>query len=94
MLTFCSLLLLFSTLLTDETGTTASTPAVPSRTLPADAPVIVLTGFEPFGEKRPANPSWEGISALHDTAWNGHRIVAIQLPVVWEIGRASCRERG
>ena len=89
MLTFCSLLLLFSTLLTDETGTTASTPAVLSHTLPADAPVIVLTGFEPFGEKRPANPSWEGISALHDTAWNGHRIVAIQLPVVWGAPRRA-----
>ena len=42
MLTFCSLLLLFSTLLTDETGTTASTPAVPS-------PLAVVWRSTPMG---------------------------------------------
>lgn len=46
-------------------------------------PVILLTGFEPFGERRPPNPSWEGIAALNDTEWNGHRLVAMQLPVIW-----------
>ncbi len=49
----------------------------------SDPPVILLTGFEPFGEKRPPNPSWEAIKTLNDTEWNGHRIVAVQLPVVW-----------
>jgi len=27
-------------------------------------PVILLTGFEPFGEAKPPNPSWEGIKNL------------------------------
>lgn len=49
----------------------------------SDPPVILLTGFEPFGAKRPPNPSWEAIKTLNDTEWNGHRIVAVQLPVVW-----------
>ncbi|MEY2726717.1 MAG: Pyrrolidone-carboxylate peptidase [Planctomycetota bacterium] len=46
-------------------------------------PVILLTGFEPFGEQRPPNPSWEGIAALHNTDWEGYRLEALQLPVVW-----------
>jgi pyroglutamyl-peptidase len=46
-------------------------------------PVILLTGFEPFGEERPPNPSWEGIAKLNDTDWEGFRLAAIQLPVVW-----------
>ncbi len=46
-------------------------------------PVILLTGFEPFGPQRPPNPSWEGISELNDTEWDDYRIVAHQMPVVW-----------
>lgn len=46
-------------------------------------PVILLTGFEPFGEQRPPNPSWEGIAKLHQTTWEGFRLEAVQLPVVW-----------
>jgi pyroglutamyl-peptidase len=52
-------------------------PASPAK------PVILLTGFEPFGEERNPNPSWEGIAALHQTDWEGYHIEAIQLPVVW-----------
>lgn len=48
-----------------------------------EKPVILLTGFEPFGEQRSPNPSWEGIRNLHNTEWNGFRIVAHQMPVVW-----------
>jgi pyroglutamyl-peptidase len=47
------------------------------------APVILLTGFEPFGSDRPANPSWEGIRNLHGTEWHGYQVIAHQLPVVW-----------
>jgi pyroglutamyl-peptidase len=53
---------------------------------PEDAnerPVILLTGFEPFGESRPPNPSWEGIAELHEEDWSDFHIVAHQLPVVW-----------
>lgn len=50
---------------------------------PSEKPVILLTGFEPFGESKPPNPSWEAIKNLDGRDWNGHRLVAKQLPVVW-----------
>ncbi|MEY3174220.1 MAG: Pyrrolidone-carboxylate peptidase [Planctomycetota bacterium] len=52
---------------------------------PADAqkPVILLTGFEPFGEEKPPNPSWEGIAKLDGTSWEGYQLFAVRLPVVW-----------
>lgn len=49
----------------------------------AEPPVILLTGFEPFGPDRSANPSWEGIKGLDGREWRGCKIVARQLPVVW-----------
>lgn len=48
----------------------------------ADRPVILLTGYEPFGDKKP-NPSWEAIKDLDGTDWKDYRLVARQLPVVW-----------
>jgi pyroglutamyl-peptidase len=45
--------------------------------------VILLTGFEPFGESRPPNPSWEGVRNLDGQKWNGFRLKAVELPVVW-----------
>jgi pyroglutamyl-peptidase len=50
---------------------------------PTASPVILLTGFEPFGPGRPPNCSWDGISDFNGRSWNGYRIVAKQLPVVW-----------
>jgi pyroglutamyl-peptidase len=64
-------------------GDEASTPAVPATAPASQQPVILLTGFEPFGENRPPNPSWEGIAELHQTTWEGYRLEAIQIPVVW-----------
>lgn len=49
----------------------------------AEKPVILLTGFEPFGEQRSPNPSWEGIAKLNDTEWQGYRLVSVQIPVIW-----------
>ena len=46
-------------------------------------PVIVLTGFEPFGTERPPNPSWESIKGLNGREWQKYRLVAAELPVVW-----------
>lgn len=46
-------------------------------------PVILLTGFEPFGESKPPNPSWEAIKNLDGREWSGHLLVSKQLPVVW-----------
>lgn len=48
-----------------------------------DKPVIVLTGFEPFGQQRPPNPSWEGIRELNGKEIAGFQIVAHQVPVIW-----------
>jgi pyroglutamyl-peptidase len=47
-------------------------------------PTILLTGFEPFGEGRPPNPSWEGIKDLDGRQWRGYQLVCKQIPVVWE----------
>ena len=59
-------------------------PARPS-TEPAVAkePVILLTGFEPFGKHRLPNASWQGIKGLDGQKRNGYRIVAREMPVVW-----------
>lgn len=43
------------------------------------APVILLTGFEPFGGDR-LNPSWEVARALHGAPVAGASVVAVCLP--------------
>ncbi len=50
---------------------------------PAKEPVILLTGFEPFGKRRLPNASWQGVKGLDGRKWNGYRIVAREMPVVW-----------
>lgn len=55
----------------------------------AKMPVILLTGFEPFGPSRPPNPSWEGVRQLDGQTWRGHKLVARQLPVVWGAPREN-----
>jgi pyroglutamyl-peptidase len=49
----------------------------------AKEPVILLTGFEPFGRLRPPNASWQGIKGLEGRLWKGYRLVAREMPVVW-----------
>lgn len=44
------------------------------------APVVLLTGFAPFGGET-SNPSWDAVAALHGKRVGGHRVVARQLPV-------------
>ncbi|MBN8728819.1 MAG: pyroglutamyl-peptidase I [Xanthomonadales bacterium] len=46
-------------------------------------PVILLTGFEPFGGER-VNPSQEIVRVLDGEVVAGHRIVGAVLPVVFE----------
>ena len=53
------------------------------RPSPKQPPCLLLTGYEPFGEGRPPNPSWEGIKELDGQLWKGYRLVCKQLPVVW-----------
>lgn len=50
---------------------------------PSGSPVILLTGFQPFGPGRPANPSWEGIQDLDGREWRGYRLACRELPVDW-----------
>jgi pyroglutamyl-peptidase len=48
-----------------------------------DEPVVLLTGFEPFGARRPANPSWEGIKELDGKVLHGRRLVCREMKVDW-----------
>ena len=66
-------------------------PTVPAAGA-ADRPVILLTGFEPFGEGRPLNPSWEGVAPLDGKAWKEYRLVSKQVRVVWGAPRRQLEE--
>lgn len=71
--------------LTRTPGTAAPrdpAPAPAEKAMPTQ-PVILLTGYEPFGPDRPANVSWEAIKSLDNTGWRGFRLVARQARVVW-----------
>jgi len=51
---------------------------------PADDEIILMTGFEPFGEKS-LNSSWESVRQFDGLVLQkGRRIVTLQLPVIWE----------
>jgi pyroglutamyl-peptidase len=52
--------------------------------LPAQPfPTVLLTGFEPFGGES-VNPSWMAVQSLHGRRIGGHKIVAAQLPTVFD----------
>lgn len=53
-----------------------------------EKPVLLLTGFEPFGGSR-VNASWEMALFENGRTVAGHRVVAAQLPVVF----GECTER-
>lgn len=46
-------------------------------------PTVLLTGFDPFGDQA-INPSWLAVQALHGRQILGHRVVAAQLPTVFD----------
>ncbi len=54
-------------------------------------PTVLLTGFDPFGGER-INPSWEAVRALDGRQIAGHRIVAAQLPTVFDHSLDVLRE--
>ena len=54
---------------------------VPARPTGA-APVVLVTGFDPFGGQR-VNPSWRAVQALHDSRIAGHRVIGAELPTVF-----------
>jgi pyroglutamyl-peptidase len=61
----------------------------------AKSPVVLLTGFAPFGGEA-TNPSWEAARQLHGRRIAGHRIVARRLSVEFGTSlkelRAAIRE--
>ena len=55
---------------------------IPSRGT-ASIPRILLTGFDAFGGQT-LNPSWLAVQRLHGRSIAGHKIVAAQLPTVFD----------
>ncbi len=49
------------------------------------APIVLLTGFDPFGGEA-INPSWEAVARLHGATIAGHRIESVQLPTAFVRG--------
>lgn len=49
---------------------------------PASTPVVLLTGFDPFGGGS-LNPSWLAVERLHGETIAGHRIESVQLPTAF-----------
>jgi pyroglutamyl-peptidase len=47
------------------------------------SPTVLLTGFDAFGGEL-INPSWLAVKALHGRQIAGHRLVAAQLPTVFD----------
>jgi pyroglutamyl-peptidase len=59
--------------------------------VPAKAlPVVLVTGFDPFGGQR-VNPSWQAVQALHDGRIAGHRVIGAELPTVFRDSMQSLR---
>lgn len=55
------------------------------------APIVLLTGFEPFGPDG-VNPSALAVQELDGRVIAGHRVVAAQLPTVFDAAIAALRE--
>ena len=49
---------------------------------PAVRPVVLLTGFDPFGGAS-INPSWQAVRSLHGRQILRRRVTAVQLPTVF-----------
>ena len=54
-------------------------------------PLVLLTGFDAFGGER-LNPSWLAVKALHGRQVAGHRVLAAQLPTVFDQSLVTLRE--
>lgn len=46
-------------------------------------PTVLLTGFDPFGGSD-INPSWQAVKNLDGQVIGGHRVIAAQLPTVFD----------
>lgn len=49
---------------------------------PEEKPVVLLTGFAPFGG-RPRNASWDAVKPLHEKTVDGVKFHCVELPVEW-----------
>lgn len=47
-----------------------------------EEPVVLLTGFAPFGG-RPRNASWDAVKSLHEKTLDGVKFHCVELPVEW-----------
>jgi pyroglutamyl-peptidase len=54
----------------------------PATIHPAVRPVVLLTGFDPFGGAS-INPSWQAVRSLHGRQILRRRVTAVQLPTVF-----------
>jgi len=54
-------------------------------------PTVLVTGFEPFGGEA-VNPSWMAAQALHGREIESHRVIAAQLPTVFDRSLETLRE--
>jgi pyroglutamyl-peptidase len=63
----------------------------PSDNVASACPTVLVTGFEPFGQDS-INPSWMAAQALHGRLVAGHRIIAGQLPTVFDAAITVLRE--
>lgn len=52
---------------------------------------VLLTGFDAFGGEH-LNPSWLAVKALHGRQIAGHRVVAVQLPTVFDASMNALRQ--
>ena len=55
------------------------------------APIVLVTGFEPFGGGS-VNPSWLAAQALDGRTVGGHKIVGASLPTVFDAAIVTLRE--
>lgn len=71
----------------DEPRNDRSSSTQPSEDPASPQPVVLLTGFGPFGSHR-TNPSWVGAKGVHGKVIEGHKVVSVELPVdyrkVWQ----------
>jgi|GEM_PF-627697 len=76
----------------DDKGPAEVKPQPEKKETATSRPVILLTGFEPFGDSRPPNPSWEGVARLNDQEWKGYRLVSKQMRCVWSAPRQQLQQ--
>ncbi len=62
-----------------------------SRPTVGQLPVVLVSGFDPFGGDA-VNPSWLAVQPLHGKQIAGHRVVAAQLPTVFDQSLVALRK--